>query len=204
MALSVALGAWAKGSASTSKPGKAASKPVTTVHKPASSQDQQTMQLTNLRIQVTRQGVTQENIRARWGLMEETNQVIHMRGATMAFYHDGKPNGQIDGGEGTLWLTDRPAEGIARDDMLLTQDVTFRSEEGWAIKSPQMRYDSRASEIRSSSGFTKIMQSGDQSVKATGQSFEIGVDRENGSMRYAKEHGFPLFYQAIEKPEHAP
>jgi hypothetical protein len=195
------LGGGGKGSA---RPGKTASKPGKTASQPVASQDQQTLQLANLRVQVTRQGVTQENIRARWALVEETNHVVHMREATLAFYQDGQPKGQIDGGEGTLWLADRPAEGIARDDVFLSQGVTFRSGEGWTIQSPQMRYDSRSSELRSSTGFTKILQSGDHSIKATGQSFEIGMNRENGSLRYVKEHGSPLFYQAMDQPEHAP
>jgi hypothetical protein len=167
---------------------------------PGMLDEQPSMQLTNIRAVVSRQGQPRETIEAQWARLAENDKILHLRESTLKFFDQGQLKGVAVSGKGTLWLTARPKEGIGRNDLKLEDNVTYRSTEGWLLAAPEMYLNNQSAILWSNAGYTKQLKMGDHYIKGMGQRFEIKLLMGAGSFEYMKEYGNPMIYESTDKP----
>jgi hypothetical protein len=162
------------------------------------TEEQPWMQMSGVTTEVTREGQTVERISAEWARFDEKDRILHMRKTELRFYDRGAIKDVVASGKGTLWLNERPGEGIGRNDLLLEQDVVYQTSAGWLLRSPKMRFDYANSVLRTDAGFVKEMRVGDNTIEGTGTGFEVKLSSGGGALESFAAFGDPLVFRNVQ------
>lgn len=161
-----------------------------------------------IKAEVHQDGVPLQALKARWGEMDEKENILDLRRMEVKFFDAGKETGQALAGYARTWLKDRPAEKIATHDMVLSDTVTYKMSDqattgtmrGWVLQTPALRYTSSDATLRSNQGYLKQMPAASGYYIGRGNGFEIKLLLEKSSFETYKEYGDPAVIQKSEKP----
>lgn len=163
--------------------------------------DSTVIRLQNLRSEVTSAGVPSQRIHAAFGELDEEDKILDLEGLDVTFYRDGTQSGAAECGKGRIWLKDSKEEQARRNDVSMSDGVDFHSADGWMLRAPEMRFKGSDSMIYTDAGFVKQKKlDGGGYLVGKGQSFQILLDQEAGTLREWTEHGSPVVLEKTDKP----
>lgn len=158
----------------------------------------------NVRCQITKQGVLSQEIKAAAGNMDQKEDILDLTQLNVKFYDGATSKGQASGGFGRVWLKDRPAEKISSHDVLLREHVLYQTPEGWLLQTPEMRYTSADSMLRSDKGYVQQMPTKDGWLVGRGNRFEIELNLEQKTFKSWTGYGTPAVFDKSKRPELKP
>jgi len=153
--------------------------------------DSEQIILEDFQTEITEQDETQHRISASWARLNESDEIIDMKGLSVEFYSDNRPRGEATSGYGRIWLEDSEEDGRSRNDLLLSETVryyTIKQEDDeeaaqqgeWVLETPLMLFTSDDSTLRSDKGYVKQMpmESGALGSVFSGEYFDrVRADR---------------------------
>ena len=199
MALIVSL-AWSGDTDRASEEPKA--RPVT-----EGKEDHATITLRGFQTELTRDGLPMQRVYAEWGRYDQVAEILDLREVKATFFSKGTKIGEAHCGRGQIWLSDQHLEetGYGRQDVLLTDDVNYRTMTGIVIQSPRMVYTSSDATIRSKDPYIKqIKIDNDGYWIGRGDGFEIKISIEESTFDTWYEYGNPAVMKKMETPELTP
>jgi hypothetical protein len=172
--------------------------PTREVPRPAAPTDEPSITMEGFKTEVTSRGKLQQRIEAEWGRMDERENSIELRNLRLIFYDQGEFRGEARCGGGLLWLAARPTENIGANDVLLTNDVTYRSRDGEWIQTPSMRYVNASRSLSSSAGYIHQYRAGERFWIERGAGFEIKLLSDQGMVESYR--GFSPVFELSDTP----
>jgi len=130
---------------------------------PEEQEDHATITLRGFQTELTRDGLPMQRLHAEWGRYDQVEEILDLRDLEATFFSKGRKIGEARCGRGQIWLSDRHLKktGHGRQDVLLTDDVQYRTMAGCVIQSPRMLYTSGDATIRSGDPYIKQVKTDD-------------------------------------------
>jgi hypothetical protein len=153
--------------------------------------------------QMHRDGVPQQEVRAAWGHIDETVNIIDLRQMQLRFYDrsaPGKVRGEARAGAGRMWLDDTPAEQAGRKDVLLSKNVLYSTPDGMLLQTPELRYRDADRLLSSDKGYVKQLPMKTGFFVGKGDRFEVKLQSDQGSFEKWTEYGNPATLQKSKTP----
>ncbi len=135
------------------------------------------LQMTKMNARIYNGDTLETTVKADKAILELEKKELHLDNVAVDFQQDGKSSNKVYSESGLLYLSDRPDEGIARNDLELAGGVTIESSNGMRVKAPVLRYFQQEEKLETGGGsYEQTIQNEGSLLKITGTKLEANRD----------------------------